>query len=114
MWHQDPVGTALPVACHSQNGNYKNGEWDLAGHRARLRETFGNTTSDEFVDVMLGKLVEALRPSPFDHLDEPTLECRPRSHRFNPAAIGDGRLDSGRSYGSRRDGGGEMKRPPHL
>ena len=75
MWHQDPVGTALPVACHSQNGNYKNGEWDLAGHRARLRETFGNTTSDEFVDVMLGKLVEALRPSPFDHLDEPTLNA---------------------------------------
>jgi hypothetical protein len=28
--------------------------------------------SDEFVDVMLGKLVEALRPGPFDKLDEPT------------------------------------------
>jgi hypothetical protein len=48
---------------------------DLDGHRARLREAFGNTTSDEFVDVMLGKLVEALRPSPFDQLEEPTLNA---------------------------------------
>ena len=31
--------------------------------------------SDEFVDVMLGKLVEALRPGPFDKLDEPTLNA---------------------------------------
>jgi hypothetical protein len=48
---------------------------DLAGHRARLREAFGNTMSDEFVDVMLGKLVESLRPSPFDKLEEPTLNA---------------------------------------
>jgi hypothetical protein len=45
---------------------------DLEGYRARLREAFGNTMSDEFVDVMLGKVVEALKPSPFDQLDEPT------------------------------------------
>ena len=48
---------------------------DLEGHRARMREAFGNTMSDEFVDVMLGKLVEALRPSPHDLLDEPTLNA---------------------------------------
>jgi hypothetical protein len=60
---------------------------DLEGHRARLREAFGNTMSQEFCDVMLGKLVEALRPSPFDQLEEPTLNAglaiidsmRPRS-----------------------------------
>jgi hypothetical protein len=48
---------------------------DLASHRARLREAFGNTISDEFVDVMLGKLVESLRPSPFDELEETTLNA---------------------------------------
>lgn len=48
---------------------------DLNGHRERLREAFGNTMSDEFVDVILGKLVEALRPSPFDTLEEPTLNA---------------------------------------
>jgi hypothetical protein len=48
---------------------------DLTGHRARLREAFGNTMSDEFVEVMLGKVVEALKPSPFDQLDEPTLNA---------------------------------------
>ena len=31
---------------------------DLEDYRVRLREAFGNTMSDEFVDVMLGKLVE--------------------------------------------------------
>jgi hypothetical protein len=46
---------------------------DLEGYRARLREAFGNTTSDEFVDVMLGKIIEALKPNPFDQLDEATL-----------------------------------------
>jgi hypothetical protein len=29
---------------------------DLEGHRKRLREAFGDTLSDEFVDVILGKL----------------------------------------------------------
>jgi hypothetical protein len=48
---------------------------DLAGHRARLRDAFGGTMSDEFVDVMLGKLVEALRPSPHDHLEEATMNA---------------------------------------
>jgi hypothetical protein len=48
---------------------------DLEGYRARLREAFGNTMSDEFVDVMLGKVVEALKPNPFDQLDEPTLNA---------------------------------------
>jgi hypothetical protein len=31
---------------------------DLESHRKRLREAFGNTMSDEFVAVLLGKLVE--------------------------------------------------------
>jgi hypothetical protein len=48
---------------------------DLESHRKRLREAFGNTMSDEFVDVLLGKLVEALRPGPFDALEEPTLNA---------------------------------------
>jgi hypothetical protein len=48
---------------------------DLESHRTRLREAFGNTMSDEFVAVALGKLVEALRPSPFDHLEETTLNA---------------------------------------
>ena len=48
---------------------------DLEGYRARLREAFGNTMSDEFVDVMLGKVVEALKPSPFDKLEEPTFNA---------------------------------------
>jgi hypothetical protein len=48
---------------------------DLEGHRKRLREAFGDTLSDEFVDVILGKLVEALRPSPFDQLEEATLNA---------------------------------------
>ena len=46
---------------------------DLESHRARLREAFGDTLSDEFVQVLLGKLIEALRPGPFDQLEEPTL-----------------------------------------
>jgi hypothetical protein len=48
---------------------------DLENHRARLRDAFGSTMSDEFVDVMLGKLVEALRPSPHDHLEEATMNA---------------------------------------
>src|SRR5258708_11123733 len=48
---------------------------DLDAHRARLREAFGDTLSDEFVDVMMGKLVEALRPNQSDQLDEPTLNA---------------------------------------
>jgi hypothetical protein len=48
---------------------------DLEAHRARLREAFGNTLSDEFVEVLLGKLMELLRPNPFDNLQEPTLNA---------------------------------------
>ena len=47
----------------------------MEGYRTQLREAFGNTMSDEFVDVMLGKVVEALKPNPFDQLDEPTLNA---------------------------------------
>jgi len=48
---------------------------DLQSYHARLREAFGNTMSDEFVQVMLGKLVEALRPGPYDELQETTLNA---------------------------------------
>lgn len=48
---------------------------DLESQRARMREAFGNTLSDEFVEVLLGKLMEALRPNPFDKLEEPTLNA---------------------------------------
>ena len=47
---------------------------DFEGHRKRLRQAFG-TVSDEFVDVILGKLVEALRPGLFDKLEESTLNA---------------------------------------
>src|SRR5258706_7677394 len=48
---------------------------EVESHRARLREAFGNTLSDEFVEVLLGKLMELLRPNPFDHLQEATLNA---------------------------------------
>jgi hypothetical protein len=55
------------------NNQYLAPTADLEGFRARLREAFGNTMSDEFVNVMLGKVIEALKPNPFDQLDEATL-----------------------------------------
>jgi hypothetical protein len=63
----------------------RNDQWkaptpDLEGHRKRLREALGNTLSDEFVDVMLGKLVEALRPGLYDQLEEATPRT-PSVHR---------------------------------
>jgi hypothetical protein len=48
---------------------------DLEAHRAALRQAFGNTLSDEFAEVMLGKLVSVLRPGPYDTLDEATLNA---------------------------------------
>jgi hypothetical protein len=48
---------------------------NLEEHRAALRRVFGGTLSDEFAEVMLGKLVEALRPGPFDALDEASLNA---------------------------------------
>jgi hypothetical protein len=40
-----------------------------------MRQAFGNTASDEFAETMLGKLVAALRPGPFDTLDEGELNA---------------------------------------
>jgi hypothetical protein len=48
---------------------------DLEAHRKCLREAFGNTLSDEFADVIMGKLVEALRPNAYDQLEESTLNA---------------------------------------
>src|ERR1700730_12110580 len=38
-----------------QNDQYLAPTSDMEGYRARLHQAFGNTMSDEFVDVMLGK-----------------------------------------------------------
>jgi hypothetical protein len=48
---------------------------DLEAHRADLRQAFGETVSDQFVEVMMGKLVACLRPNPFDTLEEATLNA---------------------------------------
>jgi hypothetical protein len=48
---------------------------DLESHRKRLREAFGDTLSDEFAAVILGRLVQALRPGPWDLLDKATLNA---------------------------------------
>ena len=53
----------------------RNDQWKAPTHRKRLREALGNTLSDEFVDVILGKLVEALRPGLYDPLEESTLNA---------------------------------------
>ena len=47
---------------------------DLEGHRAALRRVFG-TLSEDFSQTMFGKLVAALRPNPFEQLDEATLNA---------------------------------------
>jgi len=48
---------------------------DLESHRKRLREAFGNTMSDEFAEVLLGKLLEALRPAALESLEQPTVNA---------------------------------------
>jgi len=47
---------------------------DLEGHRAALRRVFG-TLSEDYSQTMFGKLVAALRPNPFEELDEATLNA---------------------------------------
>jgi hypothetical protein len=47
----------------------------LEEHKAALRQVFGETLSDEFVDVMLTKLISALCPGPYDVLEEATLNA---------------------------------------
>jgi hypothetical protein len=65
----------IRTARRARNDQWKAPTPDLEGHRKRLREALGNTLSDEFVDVILGKLVEALRPGLYDQLDEATLNA---------------------------------------
>jgi hypothetical protein len=48
---------------------------DHEKYRARLRETFGDTLSNDFVDFALGKLIEALKPNPQLQLDEKTFNA---------------------------------------
>jgi hypothetical protein len=50
-------------------------EAELQEHKAAFRDVFGETLSDEFVDVMLTQLMAALRPGPFDVLEEATLNA---------------------------------------
>jgi len=47
----------------------------LEEHKAALRQVFGETLSDEFVDVMLTKLVSVLRPERHELLDESALNA---------------------------------------
>jgi hypothetical protein len=69
---QAPPRVRKPSPMHDQ---YLAPTPDLAGYHARLREAFGDTMSDEFVNVMLGKVVEALKPTPWDELEEATLNA---------------------------------------
>jgi hypothetical protein len=48
---------------------------DTDAHRAELREAFGDTHSDQFVETMMGKLISGLRPNPFEVLEEATLNA---------------------------------------
>jgi hypothetical protein len=48
---------------------------DVESLRKGLREAFGNTASDQFVQVMMRRLIDALAPSPHDNLDEATLNA---------------------------------------
>lgn len=48
---------------------------DTDAHRAELRQAFGATLSDQFVETMMGKLISGLRPNPFDVLEEATLNA---------------------------------------
>ena len=48
---------------------------DLESHRERLREAFGNTLSNEFVEVLLGKLLEVLRPAALESLEKSTVNA---------------------------------------
>jgi hypothetical protein len=47
---------------------------DLDAHRAMLRATFG-TSSNEFADTMMGKVISGLRPNSYDLLEEATLNA---------------------------------------
>jgi hypothetical protein len=47
----------------------------LEEHKAAFRTVFGETLSDEFVDVMVTQLTSALRPGPHDVLEEATLNA---------------------------------------
>ena len=67
-----PPRVRKPSPVHNQ---YLAPTVDLESYRAQLREAFGKTMSDEFVNVMLGKLIEALKPNPVDKLEEATMNA---------------------------------------
>lgn len=69
---KDPPRVRKPSSSHDVIVAPSN---DLEGHRANLREAFGHTLSDQFVETMMGKLISNLRPNPFDTLDEATLNA---------------------------------------
>jgi hypothetical protein len=48
---------------------------ELQKHKAALREVFGETLSDEFVDEMLTQLLSALASNPFEELEAATLNA---------------------------------------
>jgi len=67
---RDPPRVRKPSAVHEQC--YAPTP-DLASHEAAMRKAFGGTVSDEFARLMLGKLMQALRPGPWDTADETTV-----------------------------------------
>ena len=71
-----------------RNDQWKAPTLDVEGHRQRVREALGNTLSDEFVDVSLGKLVEALRPGLYDQLEEATLNAALAPHSSRVVRVG--------------------------
>jgi hypothetical protein len=73
----DPLAKAPPPRLKkpSKHSDQVLAPAELGAHKAALREVFGETLSDEFVDVMLTQLVAVLRPGPFDVLEEATLNA---------------------------------------
>jgi hypothetical protein len=50
-------------------------EAELQQHKAAFRGVFGDTLSDEFVDLMLTQLTATLAPGPFDTIEASTLNA---------------------------------------
>ena len=85
---------------------------DLSSYRARLRLAFGNTVSDEFVDFLLGKVVEALKPSPFNSLEEATFNAALAIIELDAMPIG---TRSAHGGGNRGNGAfGAIQREPQA
>ena len=73
---QEVAKKAPPRLATSERGNLLvTPKAELQAHKAALREVFGDTLSDEFVDEMMTQLVSALAPSHWDELEPRTLNA---------------------------------------